>query len=258
MIETLEYFPHAELQGLSSGKQPIPELRPIAGWQTVPIAECGEPLVALHKYQGRNMTVRPQYFTQGYRSASFEQEIRSGVFERLLLAAHALPADYRLVIWDAWRPVELQQEIYNRFYQQLSQQFTPLSTEELAVLCQQFVALPSADQAKPAHHHTGGAVDVTIMDDFGQELWMGSGFDEFTEKSHTRYFEQEENCRTERDKEAQRNRRILFDAMTSVGMFTGLDTEWWHFQYGTQAHGLLTNQSAWYGVPSAKKERSAA
>ncbi|NCN06458.1 MAG: M15 family metallopeptidase [Candidatus Pacebacteria bacterium] len=254
MIERYEYHPYAELQTLDSGKQPIPVLQPIDGWQNIQIDESGEPLVNLHKYTGKRLTVLPQYFIKGYREASFEQEIRAGVFERLLLAAEALPAEYRLVIWDAWRPKSLQSEIYNRFYQQLMQAHAALSPEELAVLCGQFVALPSADPTQPAHHLTGGAVDVTIMDDFGQELWMGTEFDDFSQVAHTRYFESEENCLTDRDKEAQRNRRILHDAMCNVGMFTGLDTEWWHFQYGTQAHGLLTNQKAWYGIPSSKQD----
>lgn len=253
MIETLEYYPHAELMGLNAGIESIPEIASIEGWQNVPIVENGEPLVALQKYQGRRLAISPQYFIRGFRNASFEQEIRAGVFERLLLAAEALPADYRLVIWDAWRSAELQKEIYDRYYTQLYAQFGALGPDQLGQLCQQFVALPSVDPTKPSHHLTGGAVDVTIMDDFGQELWMGTGFDDFSEKSHTRYFENEENCISGRDEEAQRNRRILHDVMRAVGMFTGLATEWWHFQLGTQAHGIATNQNAEYGIPKNKR-----
>ncbi len=253
MIEMQEYYPHAELYGLEAGKQPIPEIASIEGWQEVPITENGEPLVSLQKYQGRRLAISPQYFIQGFREANFEQEIRAGVFERLLLAAEALPADYRLVVWDAWRSAELQKEIYDRYYAELCAQSGALGPEQLEMLCQQFVALPSVDPTKPSHHLTGGAVDVTIIDDFGQELWMGTGFDDFSEVSHSRYFENEENCVDERDLEAQRNRRILHDVMCSVGMFTGLDTEWWHFQLGTQAHGVQTNQSARYGIPKSKR-----
>ncbi|MDA1079281.1 MAG: M15 family metallopeptidase [bacterium] len=252
MIETYEYFPDAELDVLDAGKHPIPGITSIEGWQSVKIEDNGEPLVALQKYRGRRLAISPQYFIRGFREASFEQEIRAGVFERLLLAAEALPSGYRLVIWDAWRPVSLQKEIYDRYYARLCAQYGALDSQQLERLCQQFVALPSADPSAPSHHLTGGAVDVTILDEFGQELWMGTDFDDFSEKAHTQYFENEENCVTEQDFLARRNRRILHDAMRSVGMFTGLASEWWHFQLGTQAYGLQTNQTALYGIPKSK------
>lgn len=77
-----------------------------------------------------------------------------------------------------------------------------------------------ADPAKGSRHNRGAAVDLTLVDAAGNELPMPSEFDEFTERAHRDYAGGTD--------EQRRNRRILQDAMERHG-FTGLDSEWWHF-----------------------------
>ena len=88
-----------------------------------------------------------------------------------------------------------------------------------------------ADPAKGSRHNRGAAVDLTLIDDNGKELDMGTDFDDFTHKSHR-------GCITI-SLQAQNNRKLLEDIMTKYG-FVGLDTEWWHFDYNTwQEYDLL-------------------
>ncbi len=79
-----------------------------------------------------------------------------------------------------------------------------------------------ADPRIGSKHNRGTAVDVTIIDELGNELDMGTPFDDFTEKAAPDY--------PDLSDEVKENRRILIDAMKRSG-FNVLDTEWWHFDF---------------------------
>jgi len=79
-----------------------------------------------------------------------------------------------------------------------------------------------ADPAKGSRHNRGAAVDVTLVDDHGDELPMPSGYDDFTEKAHRDYHRG--------NKRALRNRDLLAKAMQAEG-FVPFATEWWHFDF---------------------------
>lgn len=70
-------------------------------------------------------------------------------------------------------------------------------------------------------HCRGVAIDLTLIDQNGNELDMGSEFDEFSEIAHHDY-----------DKisfEARRNRLLLLGIMSEAG-FDFYSKEWWHYQ----------------------------
>lgn len=77
-----------------------------------------------------------------------------------------------------------------------------------------------ADPAKGSRHNRGAAVDVTLVDSAGRELEMPTGYDDFTEAAHRDYDGGTEASRQNRD--------LLAGVMQEAG-FTGLSTEWWHF-----------------------------
>src|SRR3989338_8491313 len=103
-----------------------------------------------------------------------------------------------LKVFDGYRPLAVQKKMWARF---------PLEG---------FIANP----AKGSNHNRGAAVDLTLVDREGQELTMPSAYDEFSERSHRDY-----SGGTEAER---KNRAILEEAMVKEG-FTGLSTEWWHF-----------------------------
>lgn len=78
-----------------------------------------------------------------------------------------------------------------------------------------------ADPRRGSPHSRGAAVDLTLIDGQGQELDMGTGFDEFRPIAH--------HGRLDISPEAQRNRAILLGIMTAAG-WDFYRNEWWHYQ----------------------------
>jgi D-alanyl-D-alanine dipeptidase len=88
-----------------------------------------------------------------------------------------------------------------------------------------------ADPREGSRHNRGAAIDLTLVDNNGNELPMGTPYDDFTEKAHRNY--------QGLTPEEQRNRALLDSLMLKHG-FTGLPTEWWHFDAdGWQDYDIL-------------------
>ncbi|MEI6733578.1 MAG: M15 family metallopeptidase [Comamonadaceae bacterium] len=90
-----------------------------------------------------------------------------------------------------------------------------------------------ADPAKGSIHSFGMAVDVTLVDQAGVELDMGTGFDDLSDLSHPK-FEPRHLAQGLLSQTQIRNRQVLREAMLSAG-FSAISTEWWHFDFGDRA-----------------------
>jgi len=193
--------------------------------------------------------VKMQYPLLQMRNAEERCFLRKGVYERLLEAQKYLPEGVRLRIWDAWRPFDLQQELYEKYSENIIREFglKNVSEEERKRVIAGFVSEPVANRNCPPVHTTGGAVDVTLIDANGKELNMGTIFDSFEEASYTSYFENSD------DEEVKQNRRMLYWAMTDAG-FTNLPSEWWHFDYGDRFWAYYRKQPANYEGVFTKEE----
>ncbi len=132
----------------------------------------------------------------------------------------AIHPDYSLVIYDAARPLSIQEFMYN------SVAGTPNA---------KYVANP---KSRAGYHNYGIAVDLSIVDGQGKALDMGSPFDGFDSRSHIGH-EAELVAEGRITKEAMQNRALLVDIMRSVG-FKQISTEWWHFQKYTKEE-LIAN-----------------
>jgi D-alanyl-D-alanine dipeptidase len=78
-----------------------------------------------------------------------------------------------------------------------------------------------ADPAKGSGHNRGIAIDVTIINlKTGDELKMGTGFDNFTDTAHQTF--------TNLPEKILQNRFLLRSTMEKYG-FIALETEWWHY-----------------------------
>jgi zinc D-Ala-D-Ala dipeptidase len=120
-------------------------------------------------------------------------------------------ADVTLMVLDALRPHRVQEAMWKAL------DGTPLT---------QYLA----DPARGSIHSYGMAVDVTLVDANGNELDMGTPFDDMTELSHPAL---ENDFLKSGDLNALQisNRRLLRNAMKHGG-FNGINTEWWHFDCG--------------------------
>jgi D-alanyl-D-alanine dipeptidase len=80
-----------------------------------------------------------------------------------------------------------------------------------------------ANPAKGSHHNRGTAIDLTIIDlNTGDELNMGTGFDNFSDTAHHGFKQLTEPI--------LQNREKLKNIMAKYG-FAALSTEWWHYTY---------------------------
>lgn len=180
---------------------------------------------------------------------------RKTVVQKLLDAEKLLPKGYHFRIFDAYRPIAVQQALWDYFKAQKTAENPTLSDKEINKITAFFVSYPSYNVLEPSLHNTGGAVDLTIVDADGNELDMGCKFDEFTDKAWTNHYEPD--CYNgERNETVRDNRRLLYHVMTSVG-FTNLPSEWWHYDYGDDKWAQLNHTAPLYaGILDAKIRNS--
>lgn len=209
--------------------KPIVFLKEPVHWESIPILDCGEKLVSLSALPRQYFVLDSKYYNQGIPGALQECYARETVFSMLMKAVKLLPKGYKFIIWDAWRSIAVQEFLFNKFLSELTQKNPGKDINQLRELARQFVSPPSSDDRKPSPHNTGGAIDLSLMDDSGNELNMKTSFDSFTHESHTRFFE--EKLEKGDDKLSPEeicflnNRRVLYNIMTETG-FTNYPLEW--------------------------------
>ena len=202
------------------------------------LIENHEPLVQISLYPER-ILARSWYYAERLPGSFPEVWLRETVYEKLIIAAEALPKNLRLVVWDGWRSYKLQSELYRILLERIMSQGVPeLEARKKASV---YVAVPSREDESVSGHLTGGAVDLTIADMRGHYLDMGGSFDDTDEHSRTDYYEDTENI-TARD-----NRRLLVSVMESAG-FSNYASEWWHYDFGNRQWAEKTGADhAFYG-----------
>ncbi|WP_051255005.1 M15 family metallopeptidase [Pontibacillus marinus] len=215
---------------------PIPPLPSRLRNQGKRINDNHEALVAIQDLGESSIIDSPQYRKLGLSGALSRSLVRQGVGEKLVKAANLLPDEYSLVVWDGWRPYEVQKAIFDDYYSKLEHEHTGLTKDQLYEKTMKFVSPPSVDQGEPAPHITGGSVDLGILNESGALLDFGTEFDDFTEKSRTRYYEEQleqGHKLSPQEQNALENRRLLYHVMGNSG-FSNYFEEWWHFDYGNQ------------------------
>lgn len=219
----------------------IPETRSMEGWKQIEIQESNQPLVCLNDLEVDNpIRISSQYHLQGIPHASDKMFFRKEATERLKLAARLLPAGHSLIVFDAYRPLEVQVALFDAFKSKIKQNNPNLDKLSVTKLTEMYVSLPSEDPTKPSPHSTGGAIDLSVSDSEGNLLKMGTDFDSFDIASRTDYFR-------DRDGIFHKNREVLYKVMRFAG-FTNYPEEWWHYDFGNQFWGHLTGRSAIYGL----------
>ena len=219
---------------------PIPST-PIPNTNNIRLLATEDPLVCISESMGENLLFQPHYFQQGLPGATAKMYVRKSVADMLQCAARNLPEGYKLKILDAWRPPAVQSALFCEYYDRIRSCFTTAekTDEQIREMAQLFVSFPSEDPNTPFVHATGGAVDLTVVDASGNELDMGTAFDDFSDKAHTAYFE------TAPFSPVRDNRRILYNAMIRAG-FTNYPAEWWHYDYGNAFWAALNDTNAIY------------
>lgn len=213
--------------------------------ESIVINECGEPLVPVSI--SSIIKTYPVYYKMGVGNAIPECFVRESLLNKLIDVANGLPKGINLVVLDGWRPYQVQQFLYETLLTYLieSPENQGADLNSLIEKTRNVVSPARYNSLCPSPHLTGGAVDVTLCDDAGRLLNMGTAFDENSPLSWTAALESRAD---EITFEIINNRRMLYNAMTEVG-FTNLPSEWWHYDYGDQLWAYFNNKpTAIYGV----------
>lgn len=214
-------------------------------YQKIAIVECGEPLVLIpldqfavvspHPYQKVGATypkTSPYYLRQSVLAALFTAQAK---------LQHLHPG-WRLQIFDAYRPVAVQQYMVDYTFAQVvrTEKLDPtqLSEEQRSAIWQKVYkiwAVPNHNPLTPPPHSTGAAIDLTLVDATGQVVDMGSEIDELSPRSLADYYA------AQPDVPYHQNRQLLLSVMSAAGFRRHLE-EWWHFSLGDQMWAWLGNQ----------------
>lgn len=158
--------------------------------------------------------------------AYFEVEFAKRV-ARAQQILRELHPNYRLLIYDASRPISVQRAMRR---------------------CVEGTEFESfvADGTKGGRHNFGVAVDLTIATADGTPLDMGAGFDDFTEAAYVKGTPDTDELSTRKPEvyrryaleqvergiishEAAKNRVLLIEVMYEAGLVP-YRREWWHFE----------------------------
>ncbi|PJE13556.1 M15 family metallopeptidase [Legionella sp.] len=192
------------------------------------------------------ISIRPMYFELGFSPSPFIYG-RAAVLQRLLKAIDFLPPKYGLLIWDVYRPRAIQAIIFEWMSQEIQKKFPHLSQQENYEKTKKFASPPAkvGDQYCPPHL-SGGAIDLTLCDaSSGEELDLGTTFDDCSERAHRDYFDQLKHL-TPKDKLIKERRKLLQDTLENVG-FTSYPYEWWHFDFGNLFWSRIHHCSELFG-----------
>jgi len=217
-------------------------------YHQIPIIECGEPLVKIplelfavespHPYEklGAPYGEHSPYF------------LRESLIDSLIEAQNHLQLihpSWQIQIFDAYRPVAVQQFMVDYSFAQalgerrlIEAELSPTKRQEIWEAVYQIWAVPSLDEKTPPPHSTGAAVDVTLVDDNGRVVDMGSPIDEMSERSLPDYFANNSELEAQ---QYHAHRQLLHKVMLKAG-FQRNPREWWHFSLGDQMYCWLNNQ----------------
>lgn len=209
-------------------------------YHSISIQDCGEPLVTIPLEKFSIESPHPYEKLGATYQGKSPYCLRQGVLDALLKAQTYLYQEYpgwNIHIFDAYRPVEVQQFMVNYTFNLLIKEhnlipenLTPQQQQTIWEKVYQLWAIPSNSDATPPPHSTGAAIDITLVDNQGNYLNMGGEIDELSGRSHPNYYISN-NSQTGRT--YHQRREILKKIMTQAG-FCRHPREWWHFSLGDQ------------------------
>ena len=209
-------------------------------WNKIPIFENSERLISVEKYF---KFVEPHpYHKLGapYKDKNKIWSLREGVVDKLINANKLLKTinkNYSLIIYDAWRPIEVQCFMFNLALENEFNLRGLINTEEkinnypdVLKKVERFWAFPDANKKCPPPHSTGAAVDLTLIDLSGKLLNMGCEIDNMGGEAVPDFYK---NSSSKDGVIWNIRRNLLKNVMCSSG-FSQHPNEWWHFSFGDQ------------------------
>lgn len=163
---------------------------------------------------------------------SSDFRIRKTIYDMMKAAQKHLPENYYFMVYEAYRPLARQVELWNMATEHLKQKYPALEGQKLRDLTETFVADPY--NGIGSGHQACCAIDISLCDKNGIEYDMGSGCQEICEQANT--------LSKNISAEGTKNRKILVGALEKEG-FINYASEWWHYSYGDHQWAYLVGES---------------
>jgi len=200
---------------------------PIAALNRVAIAENHEPLVEIADGEG-GILVRPDRRVW----------VRATLAGMLRRAQQSLPTGLHLYLSEGYRSLERQRAIYERFRAEWRERRPDWPRNILQRYVYRFVAPPH--EKSPPGHCTGGAIDLSLVDDTGEEIDFVSPRGLKIANAPTWSEDISPTVRT--------NRELLFETMEGQGL-KNYPQEWWHYSFGDSGWAVRTGRkTCFYGA----------
>lgn len=203
------------------------EILPSDYIKTIQILENNEPLVDI----SNDINL---FFSDAVDKPAY---LRKGTYEKLKVAYSLLPVGFYFKVHDAYRSLERQQKGWLKRLKETKDQNPHLDEKEIERITRLKIANPFSDGF--GGHQTGGAIDITLCDQSGNDMNLGTKIPEHSNKTKTnsKFLTKEEDG----------NRKILIQAMTKAG-FKNYPVEWWHFCYGDKMWAAYSwKRTCFYG-----------
>ena len=167
-------------------------------------------------------------------------KIRKTIYEKLKQAQAMLPDGLKFRLYEGYRSLELQQQIFQDRYASLQKEHPKLTHKEIFIESTKFVSpVTNLDGSKNIPpHSTGAAIDVYLIDKEGKVVDMGIHLDDVYTDLKGIY------CKTDSQvisAKAKNYRKIMGRALQAVG-FVNYPTEYWHWSYGDRYWAFQTHQ----------------
>ena len=209
-------------------------------WNKIPIEENKDKLIAIPSCF-KFLSPHPYYdLGAPYKEKKSIWKLRGEVVKRLIKVNDFLKLknnSLSLLIYDSWRPIEVQKFMFNRAFilecERLDIDASEKDIERYPIVkknVEKFWAYPSFDEKCPPPHSTGGALDITLADKYGNIMDMGSNIDQMDDKSKPDFY----NNIEDEDAIIWNERRKLLKEIMIKFEFVQHPNEWWHFSYGDQ------------------------
>lgn len=206
--------------------------------EKVHIEENGERMLYLPKHLPKTIFLNPNKKDSRYQIFY----LREGVVNRLKYIQKNLPEGYHLWLANTTRTLKIVMELYDMYIERFQKEELGLSKKQVDLKVRNILAMP--DDKIPPGHMTGGVLDVLLADDAGKRFAMK--VDKKKIPNEVQSFTFYPNL----PKEIKKNRKILYDAMTSAG-FNNYFREFWHYSYGDAYWAVRRkDKKAIYGIPS--------
>ncbi|MBI2785496.1 MAG: M15 family metallopeptidase [Legionella longbeachae] len=191
----------------------------------IPVIDNQDPMVDLIDHQEIIFGPSPEI-----PNNSDYTKMRKTVYEKLKKAQSMLPKGLRFCLYESYRSLDLQKNLFDTRYAKVKNKYPDWSAEQIFTETIRMVSPIINQDGSPniPPHSTGAAIDVYLINEQGDAIEMGIHPKDWMEDIDGSLSLTTSQAISE---EAKQNRRIMTKALEAVD-FVNYGHEYWHWSYG--------------------------